>query len=165
MKLKKTNLLILVTLIILIFTMSSSAIYPVSIVQNPTDVYASETIIITVTVNNMVRDEEIISARLSPKIDGISQSNILCEEDLPQLENVVTFRLGPFIEGEVVSYKIYLEFQLPGTDDYFSEWYSFTVKGGSRPALSNLQIIYVCIFIAAVVVIAVVCIIVFRKRR
>ena len=166
MMLKKTNL-ILIALIVLVpfIAIETQAInYSVSIVQNPIKVYAGETIVITATVNDMVRDEEIISARLSHKIAGSVQTSFDCEETLPQLENIVTFLLGPFEADEQIMYKIYLEFQLAGSYDYFSEWYSFTVKGGSPRVLTNLQIMYICIA-AAVVIVVTIPIIIVRKRR
>ena len=165
MKLQKTHLLFIAALIVLMpfFAMpSTAATYSVNIVQDPIRVYAGETLVITVTVLDMIRDEEITSARLSPKVDGIVQSTIACEETIPTLNNVVTFVIGPFEENIPIAYKIYLEFQL--TSDYFGEWHSFTVRG-TRSVLSNLQIMYICLGSAGVVVIAAVCIIILRKRR
>ena len=166
MKFKKTNLLFIVALIVImpLFAIQTNAItYPVDIAQNPIKVYAGETVIVTVTIGNMIRDEEITSARLSHifKGDISPQPSIVCEETIPQRENVITFVFGSFAEGDVISYKIYLEFQ--GADNHQSEWYSFTV-GGSRPILTNMQIMYICIA-AAVVIIITVSVIVLRKRR
>lgn len=177
MKLKKTNLLFIATLLVLMpfFAIQtqaatqyppdvSSTIYHVDIAQNPPEVYAGEIIIITATID-MVRDEEITAARLSHIFseDISPQPSIPCEEDLPMLENVATFIFGPFNEGDFIQYKIYLEFQLLVLN-FQSEWFSFTV-GGTRSVLSNLQIMYICLGSAGAVVIAVALVIILRKRR
>ena len=168
MKLKKTNLLFLVVLIVLtpLFAMeSSAATYPVTIVQNPTEVYASEIIIITAVVD-MIRDEEIISARLSHILTGDTtpQPSIYCEETTPTLDNVVTFIFGPFVEGDFIQYKIYIDFHSVGVEEYQSDWYAFAV-GGTRSGLTIMQIVYICLGSVFAVGVVVVSVIVLRKRR
>ena len=164
MKLKKTNLLFIVALLVLIpiVTGTNAASYSVDIFRTPEVVYDGEMVTLTVEVIDPLYGEEYTYASLSYLQNGIINNYNYPEEAIPNyIEVPLTFLFGPFVEGDVISYKIYLEFI--HADNYQSGWFSFTV-GGTRPSgLTTMQIVYICI--ASVVLLAVIAIVIIWKIR
>ena len=160
MKFKKTNLLFLVSLIILlpfVAIETNAATYSVAIDQTPDTVYSGELITITVEVIDPIYGDEYDSASLSYWLNGAIHIHNYPEQSIPNyIEVTLTFVFGPFVEGDVISYKIYLEFIY--TDNYQSEMLSFTVGGTKPSGLTTMQLVYICIA-AAVVLLAVIAIV------
>ena len=166
LKLKRTKLLSIVVLMVLmpfIVLETNAATYFVDISQSPSYPQANDVVTVAVTAADFVREEEIIYAKLSIYFDGAVRDIIDCEETIPQRENVVTFNFGPFEIDDVISYKIYLEFQL--TTDYQSEWYSFTV-GEKAASLTRVQTIFIIMgSVVGFALIVVAAVVIINRRR
>ncbi len=168
MKLKRTSLMIIICLTILLPTVleTSASVYTVSITRSPLgDVYAGENVYVNAIISGMVRDEEIITAKMSCSING-QITSIYPEESLPMLENTLTYDLGSFDEDDIVQYKLIISFQLQnekyGYDYAVDEWYQFIVLGGSRPVLSATEIILI---VGGVAIIVIAIYVVIRRKK
>lgn len=164
MKLKKTKLLFIVTLIVLIPLIAietNSATYSVGILRTPEIVYEGEMVTLTVNVIDSQYGEEYTYASLSYLRNGAINNYNYPEQSIPAMMQTLTWIIGPFAEGDEIGYKIYLHFIY--ADDYGSEWFYFTVDGSRLSGLTTMQIVYICI--ASVVLLAVIAVVIIWKIR
>ena len=159
----KTTLLFIMTLMILLPSIinTHALTHTVNISRNLDDVYVDDIVIISIDVTDMDRESEITSARLSSFVNGIFQPSINPEQSIPQRESYLTFVMGSFLAGDMVRYKVYLEYN--DAEDYVSDWFEFTLPEGSRPLLSVSEISL--IIVASLLLIGIIVIIIRRIKK
>lgn len=169
MKLKRTKMLFIVSLIVLvpfITIETNAATYSVDISQSPRYPQKDGIVTITVDVLDPQINEEFNAASLNYWLDGMKY---ICESEplhsSIQTIDTLTFTIGPFDKNDFVEYYIYLEFVY--ADNYQSEWYSFTVGDTSpKTPLTQMQIIYiVCGVVVGFAVLAMIIVVIMRRRR
>jgi hypothetical protein len=157
----------LIMIIIPVNILNTDALFPdqVEISQNPalTNVTVNDIVKVTVTITKSpleVRDDFLEHAELRYKIDGHTQSPIIYTIGSPMIISpslTLTFTFEEFAKGSEIEYTIYLDCRI----DYESDTYSFTVHSAD----SNVNINTIYVIIAIVVFVALVSIIIFKKRK
>ena len=174
MQLKKTKLLFIVTLIVLIPSISietDASSYAVDIYRIPQTVHTGDIVTVYVNVMNPESGEEFeVGTCLDYELNGVMYPDIAPDQSIPAQMQELTWTLGYFETDDFVRYKVHLYYLY--ADSYESGWMSFgegtppPLPKPPREPLTQTQIIYIAAgSVVGFALLAVVAVFILRMRK